>query len=328
MQFGKKSEKLGREIAQLELRLEELETEKALEVPLAEAATPRAKRKAKRKPLPAHLPRETIRLESPCACPNCGGELHSLGIDSSETLEYVPGRFKVIREEREKFACKGCETVIQPPASSKPIPRGTAGPGLLAHVLVSKYADHLPLYRQSEIYLRDADVDLERSTLAGWIGQCSELMKPLAEVLGRHVIAGRKLHADDTPVPVLNPGYGKTRTGRFWTYVRDDRNAGGIDPPAVWFQYTPDRKGEWPRQHLKGFEGVLQADGYAGFHHLYQGGHIQEAACWAHVRRKFFEIAESQTLPKMRSGLWHWVARTICSQARMLEASGPRWFTL
>ncbi|MEX2367478.1 MAG: IS66 family transposase [Pseudohongiellaceae bacterium] len=303
MQFGKKSEKLNREIEQLELRLEELETEKALEAPLIETSTAVEKRKPRRKPLPEHLPRETVRVESPCACPDCGGDLHWLGIDSSETLEYVPGRFKVIREEREKFACKGCETVVQAAASSKAIPRGTAGSGLLAHVLVSKYADHLPLYRQSEIYLRDADVELERSTLAGWVGQCSELMNPLYEALGRYVVAGRKLHADDTPVPVLKPGHGKTKTGRFWTYVRDDRNAGEMNPAAVWFQYTPDRKGERPGQHLKDFKGVLQADGYAGFHHLYQGGHIQEAACWAHVRRKFFEFAENGPSPLANEAL-------------------------
>lgn len=316
MQFGKKSEKISREIDQLELRLEELEVEKALETPLGEAAAPKPKRKPKRKPLPAHLPREPVRLESPCACPDCGGDLHSLGIDSSETLEYVPGHFKVLREEREKFACKGCETVVQAPASSKAIPRGNAGPGLLAHIIVAKYADHLPLYRQSVMYQRDADVELDRSTLAGWVGQCGALLTPLADALGRYVMSGRKLHADDTPVPVLKPGNGKTKTGRFWTYVRDDRRAGYEDPAAVWFQYTPDRKGEHPRAHLQDFKGVLQADGYAGFHHLYRPGRLEEAACWAHVRRKFFEIAESQASPiaeeaVTRIGLLYEIERDI-----------------
>jgi len=294
MQFGKSSEKVSHEIDPLEFRLEQLETEKALEAPLGEAATWAQKRKPKRKPLPAHLPRETVRLESPCACPDCGGDLHSIGIDSSEILEYVPGHFKVLREEREKFACRGCETVVQAPPSSKAIPRGNAGPGLLAHILVAKYADHLPLYRQSVMYERDAGVELERSTLAGWVGQSGALLAPLAEALGRYVKSGRKLHADDTPVPVLKPGNGKTKTGRFWTYVRDDRRAGYEDPAAVWFQYSPDRKGERPRAHLQDFKGVLQADGYSGFHHLYQPGQLEEAACWAHVRRKFFEIADSQ----------------------------------
>jgi transposase len=303
IQFGKKSEKLGREIEQLELRLEELEAEKALEVPLTESIPVTAKRKAKRKPLPEHLPRETVRLESPCTCPDCGGDLQSLGMDSSETLEYIPGRFKVMREEREKLACQGCDTIVQAPVSSKPIPKGTAGPGLLAHVLVSKYADHLPLYRQSEIYLRDAGIELDRSTLAGWVGQCSALMKPLADALGRYVMSGRKVHGDDTPIRVLSPGRGKTKTGRFWTYVRDDRNAGDETPAAVLFEYTPDRKGERPGAHLQNFEGVLQADGYAGFHHLYQGGRIREAACWAHVRRKFFEIAERHESPLAEEAL-------------------------
>lgn len=297
MQFGKSSEKVSHEIDQLELRLEELEAEKALETPLSESVPPAQKRQPKRKPLPAHLPRETVRVESPCACPACGGELCSLGTDSSEMLEYIPGHFKVIREEREKFACKGCETVVQAPASSKPIPRGNAGPGLLAHIIVAKYADHLPLYRQSVMYQRDAEVELDRSTLAGWVGQCGALLTPLADALGRYVMSGRKLHADDTPVPVLKPGNGKTKTGRFWTYVRDDRRAGHEDPAAVWFQYTPDRKGEHPRAHLHNFKGVLQADGYAGFHHLYRAGQLEEAACWAHVRRKFFEIAQSQASP-------------------------------
>lgn len=297
MQFGKSSEKVSREIDQLELRLEELEAERALDTSLEGADDPAPKRQPKRKPLPDHLPRDVVRLESPCACPDCGGALRSLGIDSSEMLEYIPGHYKVIREEREKFACQGCETVIQAHASSKPIPRGNAGPGLLAHVLVAKYADHLPLYRQSVMMQRDADIELDRSTLAGWVGQCSALLTPLAQTLGRYVKSGRKLHADDTPVPVLKPGNGKTKTGRFWTYVRDDRRAGSADAAAVWFQYTPDRKGERPRVHLQGFKGVLQADGYSGFHHLYRAGQLEEAACWAHVRRKFFEIAEGQASP-------------------------------
>jgi hypothetical protein len=164
-----------------------------------------------------------------------------------------------------------------------------AGPGLLAHVLVSKYGDHLPLYRQAEIYAREG-VELDRSTLADWVGGASRLVQPLVEALRRHVMSGQKLHADDTPVPVLAPGLGKTKTGRLWTYVRDDRPAGDRTPAAVWFAYTPDRKGEHPKEHLRQFTGTLQADAYAGFEQIYEGGRIQEAACWAHVRRKFYDI--------------------------------------
>ncbi len=297
MQFDRSSEKLSREIHQLELKLEELETEQALEIDLGrDHATTTPKGKPARKPLPEHLPRETVLHEGPCACPNCGGELRLIDTDVSEELEYVPARFKVIRHERQKFACRGCETIIQAPLPSRPIEKGLAGPGLLAHVLVSKFADHLPLYRQWEIYQREG-VELERSTLAGWIGQVSHLLTPLGEALGNYVLAGAKLHADDTPVPVLNPGGGKTKTGRFWTYIRDDRNAGYDTPAVAWFQYTPDRKGEHPRAHLADFTGTLQADAYAGFHHLYGTGRIREAACWAHVRRKFYELAVADDLP-------------------------------
>jgi hypothetical protein len=197
--------------------------------------------------------------------------------------------WKVIRHVRPKFACKQCERVVEAPAPSRTIERGLAGPGLLAHVLVAKYADHCPLYRQSEIYAREG-VDLDRSTLAGWVGASSELLTPLVEALRKHVLSATKIHADDTPVPVLAPGNGKTKTGRLWTYVRDERSAGENTAPAVWFAYSPDRKGEHPRLHLKNFKGALQADAYAGFHHLYGDGAIYEVACWAHARRKFHDI--------------------------------------
>jgi len=174
--------------------------------------------------------------------------------------------------------------VVEAAAPPRTIERGLAGPALLAHVLVAKYADHCPLFRQSEIYARQG-VDIGRSTLAGWVGAASELLSPLVDALRNHVLSGKKIHADDTPVPVLAPGNGKTRTGRLWTYVRDDRPAGLKSPPAVWFAYSADRKGEHPREHLKNFQGALQADAYAGFHHLYDGGVIYEVACWAHARR-------------------------------------------
>jgi transposase len=216
-------------------------------------------------------------------------ELRKLSEDVSEMLEYVPASFKVIRHVRPKLSCTKCDVIVEAPAPSRPIERGLAGPGLLAHVLVAKYADHFPLYRQSEIYAREG-VDLDRSTLADWVGAASHLLTPLVDRVRDHVLAASKLHADDTPVPVLAPGMGKTKTARLWTYVRDDRPTAESTPPAVWFAYSEDRKGEHPKQHLSKFSGIMQADGYAGFHHLYEGGRIVEAACWAHVRRKFYDI--------------------------------------
>jgi len=271
LQFGRKSEKLQRQIEQLELRLEDLQSNQA-ESATPQAATPPAIATATarpvRRPLPEHLPREIHRHEpQQQACPECGGALRELGEDVSEVLEYVPAQFKVIRHVRRKLSCTRCERMVQAAAPSRPIERGLAGPGLLAHVLVSKYADHLPLYRQSEIYAR-AGVELERSTLADWVGATSALLDPLVEALRRYVFDCGKLHADDTPVPVLAPGTGKTKTGRLWTYVRDNRPAGSTEPPAVWFAYSPDRKGEHPQQHLRQFHGALQADAYAGFNKL------------------------------------------------------------
>jgi transposase len=300
MIFGRKSEKLTGELEQLEFRLEELETAQAAEEAAqarAEAAQPPAtpaasKRRSRpaRKPLPEDLPREVVtHLPAHNSCPDCGGALRKFGEDVSEQLERIPATYKVIRHVRPKFACAGCERVIEAPAPARPIDRGLPGPALLAHVLVSKYGDHLPLYRQSQIYAREG-VDLDRSTLAGWVGAASELLTPLVDEMEKHVLAAAKIHADDTPVPVLAPGNGRTKTGRLWTYVRDDRPAGFSIAPAVWFAYSEDRKGEHPRRHLKDFKGALQADAYSGFHHLYDHGAIYEVACWAHTRRKFHDI--------------------------------------
>lgn len=297
LHFGRRSEQMGALIEQLELALEELEVGQGEQPALREKV--RASHPAPvRKPLPAHLPREECLHRPPSACcPECGGVLKPIGEEVAEQLDYVPARFKVIRHVRPKLACGRCDTLVQAPAPSRPIARGVAGPGLLAHVLVSKYADHLPLYRQAQIYAREG-VELSRSTLADWVGQCSALLRPLVAALSRHVLAGPKLHADDTPVPVLAPGEGKTQTGRLWVYVRDDRPAADAKtPPAVWFAYSPNRKGEHPQTHLRGFRGVLQADGYGGFNKLYADGHIQEAACWAHVRRKFHDIYQAQASP-------------------------------
>ena len=291
MIFGAKSEKILIQLGQLELELEEHETAQAEAGAFAERMLPekQPKTRPERKPLAEHLEREVVtHAQAADCCPDCGGQLRHFGEDVSEQLEYVPENFKVIRHVRPKFTCRGCDRVVEAPAPSRPIERGLAGPSLLAHVIVSKFADHLPLYRQSEIYARQG-VEISRSTLAGWVGGASDLLGPLVDAIQKHVLAGRKLHADDTPIPVLAPGNGKTKTGRLWTYVRDDRPAGEETAPAVWFAYSPDRKGERPRMHLKNFRGALQADAYAGFHHLY-GEHIYEAACWAHARRKFYDI--------------------------------------
>ena len=309
MQFGRKSEKLQRHIEQLELRLEDLQLLQAAEQiqgtesGSAESSAPAAKGKAARRPLPEHLPRQTQTHEpKDSACPDCGGELRRLGEDISETLEYLPECFRVIRHVRPKLSCRHCERIVQAAAPSRPIARGLAGPGLLAHVLISKYADHLPLYRQCGIYQRQG-VELERSTLADWVEGCSKLLEPLVEALRRYVMAAGKLHADDTRVPVLAPGQGKTKTGRLWTYVRDNRPAGDTAAPAVWFAYSADRGGEHPLQHLQTFRGALQADAYAGFNQLYHDGRIQEVACWAHVRRRFYDLEQACAAPLAREAL-------------------------
>jgi transposase len=325
VQFGTSSEQLDGQILQLELIVEDLETSYSVvagaasavgdEVmaPLDAAATitpeqaAQAAKQSRARALPQHLPRERVCYEpqgplSGCDCKHCGAQadqLTHLGDDESEMLEYVPGRFKVIVQVRPKYLCGECKTISQAAAPSRVLAKRYAGAGLLAHVLTSKYADHLPLYRQSEIYAREG-VELSRSTLADWVGGCSQLLAPLVDALQRYVLGGEKLHADDTPVPVLQPGRGTTKTGRLWTYVRDSRSApldeASPEPAAVWFAYSPDRKGEHPQRHLKDFKGILQADGYAGYGRLYEQRDerdqpmIVEAACWAHARRKFFDI--------------------------------------
>jgi transposase len=274
MQFGRGSERHDARVAQLELLVEELEAALPPIEPLpAEVPT---RDKPVRKPLPAHLPRVTQEHAPACGCPHCGATLRRLGEDVSEYLEFIPEHFKVIRTVRPKMSCPKCSAVVQEPAPSRPIAKSVAGPGLLAHVVVSKYLDHQPLYLQSEIYARQG-IDLDRSTMAGWMGPISSLVEPLVDAIGRYVIGGRKIHADDTPIPVLDPGSGKTKTGRLWVYVRDDRPAGSTDPPAAWYRYSKTREGAYPKKHLGQFRGVLQADGFAGFNTLYEGGAIREA---------------------------------------------------
>jgi transposase len=300
MQFGNRSEKRAQEIEQLELwvaQLEEAVTQRS-SVLVEQAGLARAASIPKpRREFPAHLPRETqtIAPRESC-CPDCGGELKHLGEDVCEMLELEPVRFKVIRHVRPKLACASCDTIVQAPAPTRPIERGMAGPGLLAHVIVGKYGDHTPLYRQAEIYAREG-VELDRTLLAQWVGSASALLTPLTDALRAHVLAADVVHADDTPIPVLAPGSGKTKTGRLWTYVRDERPAAGEVAPAVWFAYSADRKGEHPQQHLADFRGILQADGYAGFSKIYDGGRVLEAACWAHVRRKFVDLYELHQSP-------------------------------
>jgi transposase len=309
--FGASSERL-KAMEQLELLVEELETEherheEDFACDAANQAEAKVKRPAARKPLPEHLPRETVTYQPEgghlrCACEGCGGALRLLGQDISEVLELVPARFKVVRHVRPKYSCGKCQTIVQAHAASRPIARGLAGPSRLAHVMVGKFADHLPLYRQSEIYAREG-VQLERSTLSGMVGGASALLQPLVGAVQRHVMDAGKLHGDDTPVAVLAPGNGKTRTARLWVYVRDERPMGGKQPPAVWFQYSPDRKGEHPHSHLKDFTGILQADGYAGFDALYASGRVSEAACFAHARRKYFDLHAATGSPQAHQAL-------------------------
>lgn len=298
LHFGQKSEALA-QLGQLDLGLafEPLPVTPALPISSVPAKPADRPRTRKRQPFPDTLPRETV-MHTPAAdgCPDCGGRFKRLGEDVSEMLEYVPASFKVIRHVRPKLACTRCDHIAQAAAPARPIPRGFAGPALLAHVLVGKFCDHLPLYRQSAIYARSG-LDLDRARLAEWVGHCHELLSPLVEAIRRYVLGGSKVHADDTPLPVLAPGKGRTKTARLWTYVRDDRPAGSGDPPAVWFAYSEDRKGQHPREHLKSFRGILQADAYSGFDALYETGEIQEAACWAHVRRKFVDIYRTQASP-------------------------------
>jgi transposase len=256
MHFGTKSEKILREVDQLELRLEELEAAEVELAPPSEPVAETAKRQRPvRRPFPVALPREEQVLRpSESQCGSCGGALRPLGEDTSEMLEYVPGHFKVIQVVRPKLSCSCCQRIVQAAAPSRPIDRGVAGPGLLARVLVNKYAHHLPLYRQAEIFTREG-VELDRSTLADWVGGASRTMAPLVEALRRHVLGAPTLHADDTPVPVLAPGQGKTNTGRLWTYVRDGRPAADLAPPAVWVRLLTQSQGRASRTPLEELQG-------------------------------------------------------------------------
>jgi transposase len=310
MQFGQSSEALDTQIEQLELQLEDLEEAEAARV----AATPQprpARSPAVRKPLPAHLPREDVVYPTAEVCPNCGGtHLVKLGEDITEVLEKIPARLKVIRHVRPKVSCRTCEMITQAPSPDLPIEKGRPGPGLLAHVVVSKYLDGLPLYRQSAILAREG-VEIERATLADWVGHTAWWLTPLAAMIGAHVKTAPVIHTDDTPVPLLSPGLGRTRTGRLWVYLVDERSWHGPRPPAAWYRFSPDRKGERPRDHLAGFEGTIQADAYTGYGALTRESRapgrnaprIQHAACWAHARRKLFEEFERTKSPIAQEAL-------------------------
>ena len=299
--YGQRSERKARLINQLELQLEELEAdatedELAAEQAAAKTTTVKAftRKRPARKPFPEHLPRERVVVPGPEVCACCGSDkLAKIGEDVTETLEVVPRQWKVVQTVREKFTCRSCEKISQAPAPFHPTPRGWAGPSLLAMVLFEKYGQHQPLNRQSERYAREGVV-LSLSTLADQVGACASALKPLHDLIARHVMAAERLHGDDTTVPVLAKG--KTDKGRAWVYVRDDAPFGGKDPPAALFHYSRNRKGEHAETHLAAFSGILQADAFAGYNGLYRpdrsGGPLTEAFCWAHSRRKFFVLAD------------------------------------
>jgi transposase len=301
--YGPRSERKARLLEQMELELEELEAAAGEDELIAEQAAASADttavraftgKRPSRKPFPAHLPRERVIVPGPTSCACCGStRLAKLGEDVTETLEVVPRQWKVVQHVREKFPCRACESISQAPAPFHVLPRGFAGPSLLAMIVFEKYGQHQPLNRQADRYAREG-VNLSLSTLADQVGGCAVLLRPIYDLIRAHVFAGSRVHGDDTTVPVLAKS--KTRTGRLWTYVRDDRPFGGLDPPAAVFFYSRDRTGDHPERHLDGYAGILQADAYAGFNRLYVGdrrpGPITEAACWSHGRRKFFVLAD------------------------------------
>ncbi len=308
--YGQRSERKARLLDQLELELEELEARASEDELAAEQAARQTsevkaftRRRPSRKPFPDHLPRERVVIAAPETCGSCGSDrLRKLGEDVTETLEVIPRRWKVIQTVREKFSCRDCEKIMQPPAPFHVTPRGWAGPSLLAMILFEKYGQHQPLNRQSERYAREG-VELSLSTLADQVGACAFVLRPLHDLIVAHVLAGSRIHGDDTTVPVLAKG--KTRTGRVWTYVRDDLPFGGADPPAALFHYSRDRSGAHPERHLTGYGGLLQSDAYAGYNRLYQRERspepLQATYCWSHARRKFFVLADLEAAAERRA---------------------------
>lgn len=299
--YGHRSERTARLIDQMELELEELEAKATQDEIAAEAASRQsatrplaARRHPGRKPFPEHLPRERVVIAAPTSCPCCGSmKLSKLGEDVTETLEVIPRSWKVIQTVRERFSCRACEAITQPPAPFHVTPRGFVGPHLLATILFEKFGQHQPLNRQSERYAREG-IDLSVSTLADQVRAATAALAPLHALIKAHVLAAARLHADDTTVPILAKG--KTDTGRIWTYVRDDRPFGGPDPPAALYFASRDRRQEHPNGHLTDWQGVLQADAYGGYNGLYdtvrKAGAVTPALCWGHARRGFFELAD------------------------------------
>jgi len=298
--FGRRAESLPEE--QLQFALEEAEQIEAAGLAKSESLVERkaraAKRRTNRGALPTHLPRiETVVDVASTICPGCCGTLHRIGEDVSERLDIVPAQFRVLVVRRPKYACRTCEdVVVQAAAPARLIEGGLPTEATVAQVLVSKYADHLPLYRQAQIYARQG-VNLDRSTLADWVGRAAFLLRPVHQRLLDRLKTSSKLFADETTAPVLDPGRGRTKTGQFWAYARDDRPWGGTDPPGVAYVYAPDRKAAQPIAHLAGFRGILQVDGYAGYKVLADRGEIQLAFCWSHVRRRFYELAQGGPAP-------------------------------
>ncbi|EHJ60622.1 Transposase IS66 [Novosphingobium pentaromativorans US6-1] len=309
-QYGASAERSRRLLDQLELQLEDLEADACEDDLAAEVAAARtadvaafARKRPSRKPFPEHLPRERVVIPAPCSCPACGGaRVSKLGEDVTETLEVIPRQWKVIQTVREKFSCRDCEAITQPPAPFHVVPRGWAGPSFLAMLLFEKYGQHQPLNRQAERFAREG-VALSTSTLADQVGAAAFALMPLYRRIEAHVLAARRLHGDDTTVPVLAKG--KTDTARLWVYVRDDRPFAGSDPPATLFHYSRDRRGEHPRAHLASWAGILQADAYGGYNELYAPGRqpapVIEAGCFAHARRKFFELADVEAAARRKS---------------------------
>lgn len=299
--FGRRAESLP--LDQLLLGLEEAEQVEAEGLADEEAADPakrpgRAARRTNRGALPAHLPRieQVIDLDDR-TCPCCRGGLHVIGEDVSERLDVVPAQFRVIVTRRPKYACRACEeVVVQAPAPARLVEGGIPTEATVAHVLVAKYADHLPLYRQAQIYARQG-VNLDRSTLSDWVGKAAFLLRPVHARLFEGLKASDRLFADETTAPVLDPGRGQTKTGQLFAYARDDRPWGGLDPPGVAYHYAPDRKAEHPIRHLTGFVGTLQVDGYAGYKVLAERNAVSLAFCWSHVRRRFYELAKAGPAP-------------------------------
>ena len=305
-QYGHSAERHARLIEQLEMQLEDIETDIAIDRARTEDMAPKTavaafeRRRPGRKPFPDHLPRERVVIEAPAACTCCGSaRIVKMGEDITETLEVIPRQWKVIQTVREKFTCRDCEKISQPPAPFHPTPRGWAGPNLLAMVLFEKFGQHQPLNRQAERYAKEG-VEISLSTLADQVGACAMALQPIHDLIRAHVLGAKRLHADDTTVPLMAKG--GTQTARLWTYLRDDRPFAGGAPPAALYYFSTDRRKEHPTRHLADWTGILQADAYGGYNDLYSAQHkpapVLSALCWSHARRKFFELADIKAIAR------------------------------